>query len=168
MKSFSIQSLKNHVDSRGTFTRTFDARYLEFEVVQSNISSNPVKSTLRGLHFQVSGPPEEKLICVLSGSVFMVLVDLRSESPSFLQKNEIEITGALTDSVYVPSGFATGWLSTSPNTTLQYLMSARYEESSYGGIRFDDEKLRINWPSPPTLISEQDKSWPTAKELFNL
>ena len=98
----------------------------------------------------------------------MVLVDLRSESPSFLKKNEIEITGALTDSVYVPSGFATGWISTSPNTTLQYLMSARYEESSYGGIRFDDEKLEINWPSAPTLISEQDKSWPTTIELFNL
>lgn len=168
MKSFSIQSLNSHIDSRGSFTRTFDAQKLDFEVVQSNISLNPIKSTLRGLHFQVSGPPEEKLICVLSGSVFMVLIDLRSDSPEFLQKTQVEITKALVDSVYVPAGFATGWVSTSPNTTLQYLMSARYEDCTYGGIRYDDEKLGIEWPTQPTLISEQDKSWPSAAELFNL
>lgn len=163
MKKFRVLETKSYSDSRGLFTRTFDIKNPDtpgFEVVQSNISFNPLLGTLRGLHYQVSGPPEEKLICLLSGSVFMVLVDLRTKSPSFLEKFEIEISSPLRQAIYIPSGYATGWISTSLNVSLQYQMSARYEECHYSGFRYDDPKFSINWPAKPKVISDQDNSWP--------
>lgn len=162
-KNPKLLSTKVYSDSRGKFCRTYDIDSPEtpgFVVAQSNVSVNPTKGTLRGMHFQVSGPPEDKLVTLLSGSVFIVTIDLRYESSTFLKKTEMQLKASLEQSLFIPSGFATGWISTSENTSLQYLMSARYEECSYSGIRFDDCKLGITWPAAPTVISDQDLNWP--------
>jgi len=164
MKFVSSGDLKFHKDTRGTFVRTFDQNlevFRHFTVAQVNISHNPTESTLRGLHFQVSGPPEEKLVHLISGSVFMVTVDLRENSPKYLLINTIEMIESEKRYVHIPSGYATGWISTSPNTSLQYLMSARFEECEYSGIRYDDQGLGINWSRSPVIISDQDLTWPT-------
>ena len=163
MNTIKRLKTKIHNDPRGVFSRTFDHANLEtfdFQVMQSNISKNPTFATLRGLHYQTSGPPEHKIITLLSGSIFIAIVDLRPESPTFLQKTEWNLSDPLQESIYVPSGHATGWISTSPDTSLQYLMSARYEECTYSGVRFDDKALAINWPIDPSLMSDQDRSWP--------
>jgi dTDP-4-dehydrorhamnose 3,5-epimerase len=161
--------LSSHSDKRGTFTRTFDVSAPSnsgFSVAQVNISSNPEPFTLRGLHFQLSGPSEEKRICLLSGSAFLVVVDLREECPTFLQQYTFELKSPLATAIHVPSRFATGWMSTSRDTTFQYLMSARFEDCSYGGLRFDDPALAIKWPREPGTISENDLSWPPFHETF--
>ena len=159
--------IKIHKDNRGIFARTFDALLLDegFSVAQVNLSLNPLAYTLRGLHFQTSGPEEAKIISLISGSAFLVVVDIREESPTYLRQHKFELTTPLTDAIRVPSGFATGWLSTSTNTTFQYLMSARFEECQFAGLRFDDPSLSIDWPRHPLVISEQDLSWPLLKEL---
>ena len=164
MKIVSSGDLKFHKDTRGTFVRTFDQNLEEFRhftVTQVNISHNPTESTLRGLHFQVSGPPEEKIVFLISGSVFIVTVDLRENSPNYLSINTIEMIESKKRYIYIPSGYATGWISTAPNTSLQYLMSARFEECEYSGIRYDDPGIEIKWPRSPVIISEQDLTWPT-------
>ena len=164
MNQFKVFQITPYSDERGKFARTFDRANLElsnFQIAQTSISANPHSSTLLGLHFQLSGPPENKLICLLSGSVFMAIVDLRKDSPAYLQKIELELSTPLTQTIYIPSGYATGWITTSPDTSLQYLMSSRFEECTYSGIRFDDKALAINWPMRPKIISQQDLSWPT-------
>ncbi len=166
MKTFQRLKTKIYNDPRGIFSRTFDHANLEtldFQVMQSNISKNPMFATLRGLHYQTSGPPEHKIITLLSGSIFIAIVDLRPESPTFLQKTEWNLSDPLQESIYVPSGYATGWISTSPDTSLQYLMSARYEECTYSGVKFDDPELNITWPFGPKVISEKDLNWPELK-----
>ncbi len=160
MENFKILDLRKHTDERGVFARTFDHSWLGFETVQSNISFNPKVNTLRGLHFQESGPPEHKIVTLISGSVFLVVVDLREYSPEFLKPNSLQLNSPLNQSLYIPSGYATGWISTSSDTTLQYLMSARYEDCTYSGLRFNDPVLKIQWPSKPAVISEQDSNWP--------
>lgn len=167
MNRFKVLETKSHSDNRGIFARTFDVANLDlpnFQVLQSNVSFNPLEGTLRGLHYQISGPPEDKLVCLLSGSVFLVLIDLRPDSPNFLQKSEIEIISPMKQSIFIPSGYATGWISTAPNVSLQYLMSARYEECQYSGYRYDDPEFSINWPTSPKVISDVDKSWPSFRE----
>lgn len=151
-----------HVDNRGSFVRIFDSaktRDVNFLVQQTNISINPVTGTLRGMHFQLSGPPESKLITVLSGSIFMNVVNLTA-----LNKGKIEFEthelDSIDNSILVPAGFATGWLSTADNTILIYQMSARFEECNYSGFRYNDKKLNLPWPSIPRIVSEQDSTWP--------
>lgn len=159
--SFSLIELEKHRDERGIFARTFDTQSVPFEILQSNISFNPGIHTLRGMHFQTGGPEENKLVTLISGSVFMVLVDLRPKSQKYLIPETLELDEPLGKSVLIPSGFATGWLSTTINTTLQYHMSARFEECTYSGIRYNDPKLEIKWPFKPKVISEQDLNWPS-------
>jgi dTDP-4-dehydrorhamnose 3,5-epimerase len=166
MEYFKILDLTKHTDNRGVFARTYDQTWLTFNAIQSNISFNPAQSTLRGLHFQASGPPENKLVTLISGSVYLVVVDLRKSSPDFLKPKTVELNSPLSQSLYIPSGYATGWISTSSNTTLQYLMSARYEECTYSGIRFNDPALDIEWPCEPEVISEVDTKWPDL-ELYD-
>ena len=163
MNSLKVFKTKTHIDSRGTFSRIFDSGNPEmpkFEVMQSNISYNPTEGTLRGMHFQKSGPPEDKIVCLLSGSVFMVIIDIRPSSSTFMQKTELNLSSPLQEAIYIPSGYATGWISTSPDTSLQYLMSARFEDCSYSGFRFNDPSHAINWPVEPAMMSEQDRTWP--------
>ncbi len=169
MNKPELLALNSHADIRGTFTRTFDdlsSPDSKFSVVQANISVNPQPFTLRGMHFQTSGPNEEKRISLLSGSAFLVAVDLRAESPTFLEQYRFELTSPLAESIHVPSRFATGWLSTSPNTVFQYLMSARFEECKYSGLRFDDPMLSIAWPGRPSVVSDKDLAWPPLEQVL--
>ena len=163
MNSLKVLKTKTHIDSRGNFSRIFDSSNPEtpkFEVMQSNVSYNPTKGTLRGMHFQQSGPKEDKIVCLLSGSLFMAIIDIRPSSPTFMQKTELNLFIPLEEAIYIPTGYATGWISTSPDTSLQYLMSARFEDCTYSGFRFDDRAHAINWPVKPALMSEQDRNWP--------
>jgi dTDP-4-dehydrorhamnose 3,5-epimerase len=164
METFEIIKLTRFVDQRGSFTRIFDQEAFDenkFRSVQVNISSNPRPLTLRGLHFQIEGPAEKKYISLIAGSIFLVLVDLRRESSTFSKSYEIQMNEPMQEAIYVPNGFATGWLSLSANTTLQYIMSARYEDCKYSGIRFNDQTLSIKWPYRPKVISSKDQNWPS-------
>ena len=155
-------------DSRGSFSRIFDSDWLksiEFTPMQVNISSNPHKHTLRGMHFQVNGEPENKLMTMLSGVVFLSIVDLRRQSNSYLKVFTKELSADKSESIYIPAGCAAGWISLSNDVQIHYVMSSRFENNSYGGFRFDDSFFSIPWPVIPEIISEQDRAWPNFREL---
>ena len=157
------ENINVHIDERGSFARFYDNQNFpdhNFEIKQINLSVNPQKGTLRGMHFQVSGPPENKYLNIISGSIFLVVVDLRPHESTFLNVNQRLLSGSDTKAIYIPSGCATGWLSLTEDTKLLYSMSTRYEECIFGGFRYNDPNFSINWPSNPEIISKRDSSWP--------
>ena len=163
INGFKIHDINIYADDRGSFTRFYDNHdYLKknCDIKQINLSVSPQKGTLRGMHFQVSGPPENKYINIISGSIFLVVVDLRPRESTFLNVNQRLFSSYETKALYIPSGCATGWLSLTEDTKLLYSMSARYEECVFGGFRYNDPSFSINWPSSPETISKKDLSWP--------
>jgi dTDP-4-dehydrorhamnose 3,5-epimerase len=154
--------IKSSVDSRGKFNRIFDINWLQehFSIEQVNISINPFKFTLRGMHFQKSGKPEMKIMNLLSGEIFLSIIDLRKSSSTYL-KNENKILSPESEvTIHIPSGCAAGWLSLTDNVQIQYLMSSRYEQNSYSGFSYNDSWFNIPWPNQPKIISDQDRNWP--------
>ena len=153
--------IKSFADPRGKFDRLFDVKWLEedFSIEQVNISINPFKFTLRGMHFQKSGKPEKKIMYLLSGEIFLSIVDLRKKSPTYL-KNENKIVSSANEvAIHIPAGCAAGWLSLEDNVQIQYLMSSRYEQNSYSGFPYNDPRFNIPWPNEPRIISDQDRNW---------
>ena len=151
-----------HIDTRGSFERIFDQKTLleGYKIVQANVSNNPKKGTLRGLHFQTSGPPEHKLMKLNSGSIYMAIVDLRESETTHLNVFQMEIKSEDEFTIFIPAGCATGWISLEDNVQITYLMTSRFEECKYSGYRFDDPKFSINWPQNPIHISNSDLIWP--------
>lgn len=156
-----------HVDSRGEFRRIYDSgwrKLQDFEFRQTSISKNPKSHTLRGMHYQTSGPPEHKLITVLSGSVHMVVSNAHLVSKSSEIKNQyFSISDASNASLFVPSGLATGWISLSDNVMISYMMTARFQDCEFSGFCFNDTFAKIQWPMSPKLISEKDLNWQSLK-----
>ena len=153
--------IKSSADPRGKFDRLFDIKWLEedFSIEQVNISINPFKFTLRGMHFQKSGKPEKKIMYLISGEIFLSIVDLREKSPTYL-KNESKVMSSVSEvAIHIPAGCAAGWLSLKDNVQIQYLMSSRYEENSYSGFPYNDPLFNIPWPNEPRIISDQDRNW---------
>ena len=163
ISGLSTQELTSHVDSRGKFTRLFDTDWfgLNFqEIKQINYSFNPKILTLRGMHFQVQGEPEQKIITLLNGSIFIGIIDLRADSLTYLNTHTEILDMTRPKSILVPSGCATGWLTLAENSSIHYAMTSRFEDNRYSGYRFDDPRFGILWPARPLLVSEQDLSWP--------
>ena len=154
-------------DSRGKFSRVFDSHWFSsigFTPMQINVSSNPYKHTLRGMHFQVDGEPENKLMTLLSGVIFLSIVDLRPKSISYLNVFTREVSSEELESIYIPAGCAAGWISLSNDVHIHYVMSSRFELNNYDGFKFDDSFFSIPWPVKPEVISDQDRNWPIFKE----
>jgi dTDP-4-dehydrorhamnose 3,5-epimerase len=129
--------------------------------MQVNLSENPNQRTLRGMHYQVGGPPEHKFISVISGSIYLVvsnahIVTERSE----IENHYFELSKDSLETLFVPSRLATGWISLSDNTIISYLMTSRFQECEYSGFCYDDPFASILWPSNPEVISEKDCNWP--------
>ena len=144
------------VDSRGKFNRIFDTDWLEedFVIKQVNVSINPYQYTLRGMHFQKSGKPENKIMCLLGGKIFLSIVDLREKSPTYMFSANKVLSQTSEDSIFIPAGCAAGWLSLEDNVKIQYLMSSRYEQNSYSGFAYNDPYFNIPWPHEPKIISD--------------
>jgi dTDP-4-dehydrorhamnose 3,5-epimerase len=152
-------------DERGVFRRSFCAREfaahgLAASMVQGNVSENPHEGTLRGFHYQVRPFEEAKTLSCLSGSIYDIIVDLRPESPTFLEWVAAECSAADRVSLHIPAGCANAWLTTAPDTTLHYYMSEFYQPDSYRGFRYDDPAFGFRWPEPPRVISAKDRSFP--------
>lgn len=157
--------LEPHRDDRGSFARVFCLR--EFEsightkpFVQINHSINDKRATLRGLHFQVPPFSEIKLIRCIRGAVYDVVVDIRAGSPTFLQHFGTELTETNQRMIYVPEGFAHGFVTLQDNTQLIYHHTAYYTPGHEGGLRYDDPDLAIEWPVEPEVLTDRDRSFP--------
>jgi len=152
-------------DERGLFARLWDA--VEFEgrglgpaPVQLNTGWSPRRGTLRGLHWQAAEAPEAKLVRVVRGAAFDVIVDLRPGSPTFRRWQGVELTAENRHAVWVPPLCAHGYLTLADDTELQYAATAPYTASAARGARWDDPALGIAWPAEVRVISERDRTWP--------
>jgi len=151
-------------DERGFFSRVycheeFSAAGLEFSPAQINRSLSTEAFTLRGMHFQINRSAEDKFVRAISGSIFDVALDIRSESPTYLQWVSVKLTCQNNLGLFIPKGFAHGMMTLEPNTQIEYLVSTPFNAEDERGIRWDDPAVNIKWPEIPTVISMKDASW---------
>ncbi|HEX5111579.1 MAG TPA: dTDP-4-dehydrorhamnose 3,5-epimerase [Saprospiraceae bacterium] len=150
-------------DSRGYFQETYVTTKYLFPDAVTFVQDNEAKSdlgVLRGLHFQKGEAAQGKLVRVVTGSVYDVAVDLRPDSETYGIPYGIELTGENKKQLWIPRGFAHGYLVLEDDTIFSYKCDNYYNKGAEGGIRFDDPDLAISWPdiAVPYLISEKDLS----------
>ncbi|MBN1452605.1 MAG: dTDP-4-dehydrorhamnose 3,5-epimerase [Anaerolineales bacterium] len=165
LKGAFIIEPQRHEDERGFFARTFCqdefiAHDLNYRIVQCNISFNTRKGTLRGMHFQAAPYEEDKLVRCTRGAIYDVIIDLRSESPTFRQWQATELTASSRKMIYVPKGFAHGFLTLTSKVEVFYQMSEFNHSEIAKGVRWDDPAFGITWPMKPITISPRDVSYP--------
>ena len=165
LKGAFLVDLERRGDDRGFFARAFCAdefaeHGIDMQIRQANMSLSADKGTLRGLHFQRAPAEEAKFMRCVAGSFYDVIVDNRPESPTYLQHFGAELSAANGRAMYVPKGFAHGFLTLEPDTVASYLVDEVYTPGVEGGFRYDDPALGIHWPVEITEISEKDTSWP--------
>jgi dTDP-4-dehydrorhamnose 3,5-epimerase len=153
-------------DERGMFARTwcqkeFEVQGLSVRWVQSSISVNNRRGTMRGMHYQAAPNEEVKLVCCTVGAIYDVIVDLRPVSPTYGQHVGITLTAGNRRAVYIPRQFAHGFLTLEDNSEVSYRMSEFYTPASARGFRWDDSAFDIKWPEPIVVMSERDRAWPT-------
>ena len=159
-------------DHRGTFQESFSQRRfeevtgLEMQFVQDNQSTSK-KGVLRGLHFQKGKYAQSKLVRTVLGKVLDVVVDLRPESPTFLKSFKAVLSDENHHQLFVPAGFAHGFLTLSEVSVFAYKCDQYFNKEADGGVIFDDEFLDIDWgfPKEQLILSEKDRDLPTLKEL---
>lgn len=149
-------------DSRGAFARFFCkkelADLLEWrEIVQVNSSVTKSPGAIRGMHFQHPPYSEMKLVRCVNGRVWDVVVDLRSESPTFLEWHAEELSSENTKMIVIPEGCAHGYQTLVAGSELLYLHTEFYTPNSEDGLAYDDPLLNISWPLPITDVSVRDR-----------
>ena len=153
-------------DERGAFARAwapepFAARGLETTIVQASLSSNRRRGTIRGLHYQSAPFEETKVIRAVRGAVHDITVDLRPDSPTYLQWIGVDLTADNRRMVYVPRGCAHGYQTLSADADVFYFVSAPYSPAHQQGVRWDDPAVKIDWPlGPPSSLSDRDRQFP--------
>ncbi len=156
-------------DERGFFARTFcqeefKAHGLNPRFVQCNISFSKKRGTLRGMHYQLPPQAEAKLVRCARGSIYDVIIDLRSDSSTFKQWIAVELTAEDRRMLYIPGMFAHGLMTLEDDTEVFYQMSQFYKPESAQGIRWDDPSFGIKWPQPPTIMSKKDRAYPDFRD----
>jgi dTDP-4-dehydrorhamnose 3,5-epimerase len=159
-----VLELERHVDVRGFFARTFCEREfaahgLHTRFVQCDLSSNPRRGTLRGMHFQREPRPEVKLVRCCRGSVYDVVIDVRRKSPTHRQWMGIELSAENGRALYLPAGIAHGFQTLEDNSDLYYHMGEFYDPGLAGGVRWNDPAFGIEWPLPNPILSEKDQGY---------
>ena len=155
-------------DERGFFARSwcqseFEAHGLNSRFVQCDISFNKRKGTLRGMHYQMTPFAEAKLIRCTMGSIYDVIVDLRPDSESFMKHSGVTLTADSRIMLYVPEGFAHGFLSLEDGTEVFYQMSEFYAPEHARGFRWNDPAFDIKLPADVLVMSERDREYPDFK-----
>lgn len=151
-------------DERGFFARTwckqeFQKCGINPKLVQCNISFNRKKGTLRGMHYQAAPCEEAKLVRCTTGAICDVIIDLRPDSETFKQWVAVELTAENRMMLYIPEGFAHGFLTLKDSTEVFYQMSEYFAPEYARGVRWNDPAFRINWPEKVVVISEKDKQY---------
>lgn len=152
-------------DERGFFARTwsqheFAERGLDARVVECSTSFNKAAGTLRGMHYQAAPHAEAKLVRCTAGAIRDCIVDLRESSPTFREWFATDLTAENRLGLYVPEGFAHGFLTLKERSEVFYQISAPYVAASARGVRWDDPAFGIDWPGPVRVISPRDHSFP--------
>ena len=165
-----VIDLERREDSRGYFARAFCQHELADQglkpvIVQANVAFNISAGTLRGMHFQYPPKAETKIVRCTRGAIVDIIVDLRPESPTYLQHVAVELTEDNYRALYVPERFAHGYQALRDNTDTSYQVGEFYTPGAEGGLRYSDPRLGLTWPLPVAAISEKDREWKLLDEI---
>lgn len=157
--------LEKRGDERGFFARAFCAReFAELNLVtrfvQMNDSLSQTQATLRGMHYQLGDSAETKLVRCIRGALWDCILDLRPESPTFGQWYGAELSAENRKLMYVPKGFAHGFITLTDDTEVLYQVDEFYAPENERGIRWNDAQFKISWPLAPSVVSERDRNHP--------
>lgn len=165
LKGAYIIDVEIREDQRGGFARTFCAQ--EFEqhglkttVAQCNMSFNHLAGTLRGMHYQLPPAAETKLVRCTQGAIYDVIIDMRPDSPTYMQHVGVELSAQNYRMLYIPEMFAHGYQALTDGAEVIYQVGEFYTPGYERGLRYDDAAFGIEWPMPVTVISEKDAAWP--------
>ena len=160
-----------HLDARGYLSETYNrARWADWGIVcdfvQDNESLSLKPHTLRGLHFQTGDEAQAKLVRVVSGAIFDVVVDIRRGSPRFGRFQSFRLAAEQETQLFVPEGFAHGFCTLEPRTLVQYKVSRHHAPAQESGLRWDDPELAIPWPldGAAPILSEKDLQLPFLRD----
>jgi dTDP-4-dehydrorhamnose 3,5-epimerase len=163
---------KRHVDHRGWFSESFHEERLRdigipCRFVQDNQSNSGRAGTLRGLHFQVPPAAQAKLVMVLRGKILDVAVDLRRGSPTYGKHVSVELSADCGRQVYIPTGFAHGFLTLQDDVLVTYKVSNHYAPAHDSGIRWNDPDIAVAWPTAEAdvIVSDKDSHLPYLREF---
>ena len=165
-----VIDLDRKEDTRGYFARAFcqeefRAHGLEPVIAQGNIAYNRRKGTIRGMHFQYPPAAETKLVRCVRGAILDIIVDLRPESPTYLQHVAVELTGDNQRALYVPERFAHGYQALADDTYTTYSVGEFSTPNCEGGLMYNDAGLGLEWPLPVSVISDKDQRFPSLREV---
>lgn len=165
--------LVSHSDERGYFMRTFDEKQflnmgLNFNWSQENHSRTDVKNTVRGLHFYLPPYSEAKMIRVIRGRIFDVVVDLRKTSPTFSCWESFALNDEDFKWLYIPAGFAHGFCTLDQRTEILYKNEKYFSPEIDSGIFWNDPDLNIPWPVKTPLVSDKDKGLMSMRKFIEL
>lgn len=165
LKGAYVLQIERREDERGFFARTycqheFETEGIDFNIVQANVSVNKMKGTLRGLHAQLAPYKESKLVRCSSGSIYDVIIDMRKNSATYLQWYGEELSKENYKMMYIPEGFAHGFITLQDDTEVVYQMSQYYMPGAEIGFRWNDPAFNIHWPLQPIVMSAKDQSYP--------
>lgn len=164
-----VVDIERKEDERGFFARSFcidefKARGLNPAVVQTSISFNAKRGTLRGMHYQCRPHGEAKLVRCVLGTVYDVVVDLRADSRTVRQWCAVELSAANYRMIYIPEGCAHGFQTLEDNSELHYQMSEFFHPESTRGFHWRDNQFNIPWPVHEMIISQRDQDLPPLKD----
>ena len=170
LKGAFLLDIEPRNDNRGFFARILCQKELSEHglnpvIAQANIAFSARKGTLRGMHFQFPPAAETKIVRATRGAIFDIIVDLRPESPTYLEHIAVELTADNHRALYVPERFAHGYQVLEDNTETSYDVGEFYTPASEGGLRYDDPRLGLVWPLPISEISSKDCSWAPLHEI---
>jgi dTDP-4-dehydrorhamnose 3,5-epimerase len=160
-----VIDLDRREDNRGFFARMFcqkefTAHGLKPLIAQANVGSNAKRGTLRGMHFQYPPAAETKYVRCTRGAILDIIVDLRPESPTYLEHVAVELSADNQRGLYVPERFAHGYITLEDNTDTSYMVGEYYMPGVEGGLMYNDPRLALDWPLPVSVMSEKDAQWP--------
>src|SRR5689334_24508757 len=164
LKGAFILDIEKREDSRGFFARVFcqnemKAHGLKRMIAQANTAFNIKQGTVRGMHFQYPPAAETKLVRCTRGAILDIIVDLRPESPTYLQHTEVELSEDNGRSLFVPERFAHGYQALRDKTETSYQVGEFYTPGTEGGLMYNDPRLGLKWPLPVSVMSDKDKGW---------
>jgi dTDP-4-dehydrorhamnose 3,5-epimerase len=170
LKGAFIIDLERREDERGFFARAFcqnefTAHALKPIIAQANLAFNIKKGTLRGMHFQFPPAAESKLVRCTRGAILDIIVDLRPESPTYLQNISVELDEDNHRALYVPERFAHGYQALRDNTETSYQVGEFYAPACESGLMYNDPKLGLTWPLPVSVISAKDQEFGLLNEV---
>ena len=160
-----VVEIDRREDDRGFFARTwcrheFAQMGLRSDLAQCNVSYTRKRGTLRGMHWQAAPHAEAKLVRCTRGSIWDAIIDLRPESPTYTRHVGVELTAESGSAIYVPEGFAHGFITLEDNCEVSYQMSEFHEPAASRGVRWNDPAFGIIWPCAEPILHRRDAAYP--------